>query len=224
MSKSEFVSDAVREYVQRFGVREHPALARCRRETDAMGDISRMQISPEQGALMAVLTRATAARRVIEVGVFTGYSSAAVALALKAMHGGDAELLALDLSADYMARARDYWTEAGVADIIHPVLGPASDSLDSLIAQGRAGQFDMAFIDADKTGYDAYYERCLTLLRAGGLMLIDNMLWSGRVADPAEGGQDTAALRALAARIHADPRVDATLATVGDGLSIVVKR
>ena len=224
MSKSEFVSDAVREYVQRFGVREHPALARCRRETDAMGDISRMQISPEQGALMAVLTRATAARRAIEVGVFTGYSSAAVALALKAMHGGDAELLALDLSADYMARARDYWTEAGVADIIHPVLGPASDSLDSLIAQGRAGQFDMAFIDADKAGYDTYYEGCLRVVRPGGLIAIDNVLWSGRVADPDDADENTRHLRTLNEKVAADERVDHVLLPLADGLTLARRR
>jgi len=224
MSKSEFVSDPVREYVQRFGVREHPALARCRRDTEAMGGIARMQISPEQGAVMAVMARAIGARRAVEVGVFTGYSSTAVALVMKAMHGADAELVALDLSAEYMGRARDYWTEAGVADVIHPRLGPAADSLDAMLAQGRAGQFDMAFIDADKTGYDAYYERCLELLRPGGLMLIDNMLWSGRVAEPAETGADTEALRALAAKIHADERVEAALATIGDGLSVIAKR
>lgn len=224
MSKSEFVSDAVASYVLRFGAREHPALARCRIDTNAMGSLANMQISPEQGAVMQVLTRAIAARRAIEIGVFTGYSSTATALAMKAMHGGDCELVACDISDEYLDKARSYWVEAGVADVIETRIGPAAASLDALIGDGRAGGFDLIFIDADKTGYDTYYERGLTLLRPGGLMLIDNMLWSGRVADPAETDANTAALRALASKIAADERVDMTLATIGDGLSMIVKR
>ncbi|MBX7248567.1 MAG: class I SAM-dependent methyltransferase [Caulobacteraceae bacterium] len=224
MSASEFVSDAVRAYVQAHGAREHPVLARCRSETNAMGDIARMQISPEQGGFMQVMARAIRARHVLEVGVFTGYSSTAVALALKDMHGADCELIACDIAEAFVARARGYWAEAGVADLIQTRIGPALDSLDGLIDDGRAGQFDLMFIDADKSGYDAYYERGLTLLRAGGLMLIDNMLWSGRVTDPDESDADTTALRALAAKIAEDDRVDMTLATVGDGVSMVVKR
>ncbi len=224
MSRSEFVSEAVEAYVQRVGAREHPAQARCRRDTAEMGRLSNMQISPEQGAFMQVLTHAIRAKRAVEVGVFTGYSSLAVALAMKAMHGGDCELVGCDISEEYVGKARDYWAEAGVDDVISVRIAPATDSLDALIAEGRSGQFDLAFIDADKTGYDAYYERCLTLLRPGGLMLIDNMLWSGRVADPAETDPDTVALRALAGKIHGDGRVEMTLAAVGDGVSMVVKR
>lgn len=224
MSRSGFVSDSVAAYVQRFGAREHPALARCRIDTNAMGSLANMQISPEQGAVMQVLTRAIAARRAIEIGVFTGYSSTATALAMKALHGAACELVACDISDEYLGRARGYWVEAGVADVIEARIGPAAGSLDALINDGRSGDFDLIFIDADKTGYDAYYERGLVLLRAGGLMLIDNMLWSGRVADPAEADENTAALRALAAKIAADERVEMTLATIGDGLSIIVKR
>jgi caffeoyl-CoA O-methyltransferase len=224
VSESEFVSEAVRGYVQKFGAREHPALARCRAETNAMGEISRMQISPEQGAVMQVLARAVGARRAVEVGVFTGYSSTATALVMKAMHGSDCELVACDISEEYLGRARGYWTEAGVADVIHTRIAPAAESLDALIGEGRAGEFDFVFIDADKPGYDTYYERCLILMRPGALMLIDNMLWAGRVADPAETDDNTTALRALAGKIAADERVEMTLATIGDGLSMVVKR
>jgi caffeoyl-CoA O-methyltransferase len=224
MSRSGFASEAVVAYVQKFGAREHPVLARCRTETNAMGEISRMQISPEQGARMQVMARAVGARRAIEVGVFTGYSSTAVALAMKAMHGSACELVACDISEDYLGRARGYWAEAGVGDVISTRVGPAADSLNALIGEGRSGEFDLAFIDADKTGYDAYYEACLSLLRPGGLILIDNMLWSGRVADPAQTDPDTEALRALAARIAADQRVDMTLTTIGDGVSMIVKR
>ncbi len=224
MSRSSFLSEPVRDYVQRHGAREHPVLARCREETAAMGDIARMQISPEQGAFMQVMARAVNARRYLEVGVFTGYSSLAVALVMKAMHGSAAEVVACDISDEYLARARGYWSEAGVQDVITTSVGPAVESLDALIEDGRAGQFDMAFVDADKTGYDAYYERCLVLLRPGGLLLLDNMLWGGRVADPDEQDDDTRALRGLAARVAADERVEMTLAAVGDGLSMIVRR
>ena len=223
MSRSEFVSDQVRDYVQRWGAREHPVLARCREETQAMPN-ARMQISPEQGAFMQTMAAATRARRVLEVGVFTGYSSLAVALTLQAMHGGDARLVGLDVSEEYTDRARRYWRDAGVDAIVELKLGPAADSMKRLIAEGGAGGFDMMFIDADKTGYDTYYEQGLELLRSGGMMLIDNMLWSGRVADPGEDAADTAALRSLARKIHDDERVDMTLATIGDGVSVVVKR
>lgn len=224
MSRSEFVSEAVEAYVQQVGAREHPAQARCRIETAAMGRLSNMQISPEQGGFMQVMTRAIGARRAVEVGVFTGYSSLAVALTMKAMHGTECELVACDISDEYLGKARDYWVEAEVSDVISTRVGPAVESLDALIAEGRGGEFDLAFIDADKTGYDAYYERCLTLLRKGGLILIDNMLWSGRVADPGENEPDTVALRALSRKIHADERVEMTLATVGDGVTMAVKR
>lgn len=223
MSVTMGLSEPVLAYVQEWGVREAPALARCRAET-AADPRARMQISPEQGALMQVLATAIRARRALEVGVFTGYSSTAVALAMQAMHGGDAELVACDISGALIDTARGYWREAGVEAIVSARIAPAADSLRALIAEGHAGQFDLMFIDADKTSYDAYYELGLELLRPGGLMLIDNMLWSGRVADESDGSADTAALRDLAAKIHADGRVDMTLASVGDGLSVVVKR
>jgi caffeoyl-CoA O-methyltransferase len=158
------------------------------------------------------------------VGVFTGYSGMAVALAMQAVHGEDCRLVACDISETYVAKARGYWREAGVDQLIETRIGPAADSLRTLLAEGNGDSFDLMFIDADKTGYDAYYELGLQLLRPRGLMLIDNMLWGGAVADPSERDADTEALRALARKIHDDPRVDMTLATVGDGLSVVVKR
>jgi caffeoyl-CoA O-methyltransferase len=223
MSTSIGLSPQVSDYVQAWGVRDHPVLRRCREETARLRNAG-MQISPEQGAVMQVLIRATGARRILEVGVFTGYSSTAMALALQALHGADAELVACDISEEFVARARTAWREAGVEQLISVRIAPAEQSLRALIAEGRSGAFDMMFIDADKTGYDAYYELGLTLLRPGGLMLIDNVLWSGAVADPTNTSPDTRALRDLAHKIHGDERVDMTLATIGDGLSMVVKR
>ena len=223
MSTSIGVNDAVRAYVQRYGAREHPVMRRCREETAALANAS-MQISCEQAAVMQVLAKAIHARRALEVGVFTGYSSLAVALAMQESHGDDACLVACDVSEAYVAQARKYWAQAGVDHVVQLRLGPAADTLRHLLAEGQGDSFDLAFIDADKTGYDAYYELCLQLLRPGGMMLIDNMLWGGSVADPSNTEADTAALRALAARIHDDKRVDMALATVGDGLSMVVKR
>jgi O-methyltransferase len=224
MSRTIGVSDEVRAYVQRWGARENGALARCREETAAMGEVARMQISAEQGAFMQVMAYAIHARRALEVGVFTGYSSTAVALAMQAMHGEDALLVACDVSEAYAARARGYWKEAGVDHIVQLRLGPALDTLKHLLAAGEAESFDLMFIDADKGGYGAYYECGLKLLRSGGVMLIDNMLWGGSVADEANQEPDTRALRQLAAHIHDDRRVDMALATIGDGLSVVVKR
>ena len=223
MSVTLGVSAEVKAYVQRWGVRELAVLARCRRETEA-NPRAMMQISPEQGALMQVLVRALRARRVIEVGVFTGYSSTAVGQVLREMHGADAELVACDISSEVVDIARGYWKEAQLDEIIAARVAPAGDSLAALLDEGRAGDFDIMFIDADKTGYRTYYDLGLALLRPGGTILIDNMLWSGAVADPADVSADTVALRELAAYIHADPRVDMTLATVGDGLSVIVKR
>ncbi|MGH6992008.1 MAG: O-methyltransferase [Caulobacteraceae bacterium] len=217
------IPEKIRHYVERWGVRPNEVLARCRVET-AADPRHGMQIDPEQGAVMQVLAHAIGARRALEVGVFTGYSSTAVALALKAMHGEKAQLVACDLSEEYVSRARAYWRAAGVEDVVEVRLGPGETSLHSLIEEGNGGQFDFMFIDADKPSYDSYYEAGLVLLRAGGLMLIDNMLWSGQVADPTDVSESTSALRALAAKIHADERVEMTLAPIGDGLSIVVKR
>ena len=214
--------EPVAEYVRRVGVTEHPALARCREET-ASDPRAMMQISPEQGAFMQTLATAIRARRALEVGVFTGYSSTAVALAMKVVHGDDAEFVACDISDAFVDRARTVWRAADVEDVVTARLGPAADTLRALLDEGFGGHFDLMFIDADKTGYDAYYELGLELLRQGGLMLIDNMLWSGQVADESDQGEDVRALRTLAAKIHADPRVVSTLASIGDGLTIAVK-
>lgn len=202
---------------------EHPALKRCREETAAMGRESRMQISPEQGALMQWVARLLGARRAIEVGVFTGYSSLAVALAMREMHA-DARILACDISADWTSRARRYWSDAGVDSVVDLRIAPAKETLDGVLGAGEAGTYDMAFIDADKTGYDAYYERCLALLRPGGVMLFDNVLWSGAVADPSVQDADTVALRAINAKARNDTRVHAALTAVGDGLLLCLKR
>jgi caffeoyl-CoA O-methyltransferase len=174
-----------------------------------------MQIAPEQGAFLAMLARITCACRCLEVGVFTGYSSLSVALALPPA----GRIVALDVSKAFTDRARTYWREAGVEEKIDLRLGPGAASLDSMIAAGE-GPFDFAFIDADKPNYDAYYERALRLLKPGGLIAFDNMLWSGAVADESVTDADTSALRALNAKIHADERVDMALATVGDGVML----
>jgi predicted O-methyltransferase YrrM len=203
------------DYLSRVGAREHPALARCRAETQGMGGIAVMQIAPEQGAFLAMLVKLIGARRCLEVGTFTGYSALAVALALPP----DGRLVALDVSKDFTDRARGYWREAEVDGKIDLRLGPGLDSLDRMIAAGE-GPFDFAFVDADKVNYDNYYERVLKLVRPGGVIAFDNMLWSGAVADPGVTDPDTSALRTLNAKIHGDARVDMALATVGDGVML----
>jgi predicted O-methyltransferase YrrM len=203
------------DYLSRVGAREHPALARCRAETQGMGGIAVMQIAPEQGAFLAMLVKLIGARRCLEVGTFTGYSALAVALALPP----DGRLVALDVSKDFTDRARGYWREAEVDGKIDLRLGPGLDSLDRMIAAGE-GPFDFAFVDADKVNYDNYYERALKLVRPGGVIAFDNMLWSGAVADPGVTDPDTSALRTLNAKIHGDARVDMALATVGDGVML----
>lgn len=202
---------------------EHPALKRCREETAAL-PMARMQISAEQGAYMAAIARMIRAKRTFEVGVFTGYSALATALTLKEMHPIGAHLLACDISEEWTTKARDYWREAEVDGIVELKIAPATETLDQRIQAGQGGSYDLGFIDADKTGYDSYYERGLVLLRSGGVMLFDNMLWSGKVADPADTSADTTALRALAQKAKADPRVHATLTAIGDGVLICMKR
>ncbi|MBX9745486.1 MAG: class I SAM-dependent methyltransferase [Hyphomonadaceae bacterium] len=202
---------------------EHPVLSRCRAETQAL-PMARMQISPEQGAFMQVLARVIRAKRTFEIGVFTGYSALATALALKDMHPMGAHILACDISEEWTTKARSYWRDADVDDVIELKLAPATETLDQRIQAGQGGSYDMGFIDADKTGYDAYYERGLVLLRPGGVMLFDNVLWSGKVVDPADTSADTTALRALAQRAKADGRVLSAITAIGDGLLIVVKR
>jgi predicted O-methyltransferase YrrM len=179
-----------------------------------------MQVAPEQGQLMALLVELTGARKALEIGVFTGYSSLSVALALPP----DGRLVALDIDPENTAIARDYWARAGVAERIDLRLGDAVHSLDALLAAGEAETFDFAFIDADKEQYGAYYERALRLVRPGGLICVDNVLWSGRVADPANDEPDTVALRAFNRALHDDPRVTLSLVPVADGLTLARKR
>ncbi|HYD89646.1 MAG TPA: class I SAM-dependent methyltransferase [Vitreimonas sp.] len=223
MSSSLGLSPEIIRYLAGANPPEHPALARCREETARLPE-ARMQISPEQGAFMAAIAHMLSAKRAFEVGVFTGYSALATALALKAAHPIGAHLLACDISAEWSTLARGYWLEAGVDDIIDLVLAPAAETLDQRVAAGEEGSYDLGFIDADKTGYDAYYERGLKLLRPGGVMLFDNMLWSGRVVDPADTSADTTAIRALAQKAKGDDRVRSVLTAVGDGVLICVKR
>lgn len=211
-------TDALVAYLSSTGAREHPAQKRCREETQKL-PMAIMQIAPEQGAFLALLVKLAGATRCLEIGVFTGYSGLSVALALPP----NGHLVALDVSKDFTDKARSYWKEAGVDGKIDLRLAPALESLDKMIA-AKEGPFDFVFIDADKTNYDNYYERALTLLRSGGLIALDNMLWSGRVADPSADDADTKALRALNAKIQADTRVDMALATVGDGVMLARKR
>ena len=218
MSRMMPVTEELIAYVGRVGAREHPALRRCREETAKLAN-SQMQIGPDQGAVMALLAQLIGAVRYLEVGTFTGYSALAVALALP----DDGRLVCCDISREYTDRAREYWVQAGVSSRIDLRIGPALETLDEMIAD-NAAPFDFAFIDADKANYDGYYERVLKLLRPGGLVALDNMLWSGHVADPKFTDSDTAALRALNEKIHDDARVDMALATLGDGVMLVRKR
>lgn len=206
-------------YLQRVSLREPEVLVRLRRET-ALLPMAVMQISPEQGQFMAFLVRAIGARRCLEVGTFTGYSALVCALALPS----DGELVALDVSEEWTAVGRRYWAEAGVADKVRLQLGPAGDTLRRLRREGREGTFDFMFIDADKGGYPDYVEQGFHLLRAGGLIAIDNVLWSGLVADPANADPDTVALRELNDRLHADSRFDLSMMPIGDGLTLLRKR
>ncbi len=218
MSSAIGVGKQVRTYLARVGVREHAQLARCRRDTAKMPR-AEMQIAPEQGAAMGVLAKVIGARRYLEIGSFTGYSALSVALALPK----SGRVVCLDISDDYLKLARKYWQAAGVAGQIETRIAPAVKSLDAMIA-AREKPFDMAFIDADKKNYGRYYERVLKLVRKGGLILIDNSLWYGRVADPKVNDPDTRAIRALNKKIHGDRRVDMALATIGDGLMMAHKR
>ena len=218
-NRSIMLTDSLYEYMTDVSLRESPLLLALREETSELTQRS-MQISPEQGQFMALLARLTGARRCLEVGVFTGYSSLVTALALP----DDGSIVACDVSEEWTAVARRYWREAGVAHKIELRLAPATETLDDLLAQGRAGTFDFAFIDADKTNYLAYYERTLALLRTGGLALVDNTLWSGRVADPEVADADTVALRHFNEVLHRDERIDLSLLPLGDGLTVVRKR
>ncbi len=213
------LDDRLQEYVRRYGVRESGLLRRLREETAARPE-AHLQIAPEQGQLLAFLVRLVGARRALEVGTFTGYSSLWIAGAM----GSGGRLDCCDVSAEWTDVARHHWEEAGLADRIELHLGPALDTLAGLLAAGRAGTYDFVFLDADKANLGRYYELALELLRPGGVVAIDNTLWSGRVADPEVTDADTEAIRRLGERIHADERVDMVLVPVGDGLTVARRR
>jgi predicted O-methyltransferase YrrM len=213
------VDDRLYDYLCEVSLRETELLRRLRAETLAMPEAG-MQISPEQGQFMALLVRLIGAERIVEVGTFTGYSALCLAQAMPPK----GRLIACDVSAEWTAVARRYWVEAGVADRIDLRLAPAMNTLDDLIAGGEAGRFDFGFIDADKENYQGYYERVLALLRPGGLVAVDNVLWGGSVVDPAKRDIDTEAIRAFNAALHGDPRVDISLVPIGDGLTLARKR
>lgn len=213
------LDDRLYAYVLEHSGREPEVMRALREETAAM-EHAGMQIGFDQARLMALLVKLIGARRCIEVGVFTGYSSLAVALALP----GEGRIVACDMSEEWTAVARRYWQQAGVADRIDLRLGPAVQTLDAMLAAGERGRYDFAFIDADKSAYADYYEKCLGLLRPGGLIAIDNTLWSGEVADRSKQGRDTRALRALNDALARDERVDVAMLTVGDGVTLARKR
>jgi predicted O-methyltransferase YrrM len=206
------------EYLQSVSVRETEVLTQLRQET-AQHPMAIMQISPEQGQFMALLVQLMNAKKTLEVGVFTGYSSLVVALALPL----DGKIVACDVSEEYTAIARRYWQQAGVSDKIDLHIAPALETLDNLLAQGEAESFDFAFIDADKSTYDEYYERALQLVRPNGLIAIDNVLWSGRVADPQVQDNRTNSIRALNQKLYQDTRVTLSLVPIGDGLTLALK-
>jgi predicted O-methyltransferase YrrM len=213
------VTDDIHRYLVEHSVREPDVLARLRAATASL-PLAQMQIGPEQGQLLALLAKLVGAKRCIEVGVFTGYSSLAVALALPQ----DGRILACDVSEEWTALARRFWREAGVEHKIELKLQPAARTLEERLAAGEAGRYDFAFIDADKPAYDTYYELLLQLLRPGGLMALDNTLWSGAVLNSEEREPNTVALRALNDKLHRDERIDLSLLPVGDGVTLARKR
>jgi caffeoyl-CoA O-methyltransferase len=218
-NRSISLTDSLYEYLLSVSLREPDLLRRLREETAALPN-ARMQIAPEQGQFMALLVQLTGARRCLEVGVFTGYSSLAVALALP--DGG--RIVACDVSEEWTTVARRYWSAAGVAHKIDLRLAPALETLEGLLAAGEAGSYDFAFLDADKENYLRYYELALGLVRPGGLIVADNTLWSGRVIDPSNGEAATVALRRFNETVHTDDRIDLSLVPVGDGLTLARKR
>jgi predicted O-methyltransferase YrrM len=206
------------DYLLSVSLREPIILTQLRQETSQL-PMSRMQISPEQGQFMAFLVKLMRVKKTLELGVFTGYSSLAVALALPA----DGKIVACDVSEEYTSIARRYWQQAGVADKIDLHIAPALETLDNLLAAGEAGTFDFAFIDADKGNYENYYERSLELIRPGGLIAIDNVLWSGKVADPELQDNQTNKIRAFNRKLHQDSRITLSLVPIADGLTLAIK-
>jgi predicted O-methyltransferase YrrM len=216
--KSLGLSDQLSNYLQSVSLREPEVLTQLREET-ANHPQARMQIAPEQGQFMALLVRMLSAKKTIEVGVFTGYSSLAVALALPE----DGRVIACDVDAEITQTAQRYWEKAGVAHKIELRIAPALETLDQLL-NDQAGTFDFAFIDADKRNYSNYYEQCLQLVRPGGLIAIDNVLWSGRVADPAEQDKRTQAIHDFNTKLHEDDRIFLSLVPIADGLTLALKK
>jgi caffeoyl-CoA O-methyltransferase len=207
------------DYLLSISLREPDILQKLREET-AKHPMGMMQIAPEQGQFMELMVQLMGATKTLEIGVFTGYSSLCVALALPS----NGQIIACDVSEEYTAIARRYWEAAGVANKISLQLGPAINTLDKLIAEGQAGTFDFAFIDADKENYEAYFERSLQLVRNGGLIVIDNVLWSGRVADPQVQDESTTAIRTFNDKLRNDPRVTLSVVPIADGLTLALKR
>lgn len=218
-NRSQFLPDNIEQYIARVSVREHPAMRELR-EVTASHPQAGMQTGADQVQFMQLLVKTIAAKRCIEVGVYTGYSALGVALALP----DDGTIVACDISDEFTSIGRPFWQKAGVAQKIDLRLAPATQTLDGLIANGQSGTYDFAYIDADKSNYDAYYERVLTLLSAGGLIGIDNVLWHGDVVDMSVTDPDTSALRSLNEKIGRDERVDAILLSIGDGFNLVRKR
>jgi predicted O-methyltransferase YrrM len=213
------LSDELAAYVIKVGTREPEVLARLREETAALPQHG-MQIAPEEGAFLAMLVELTGARRCIEIGTFTGYSSTAVALALPE----DGQLVCCDVSEEWTSLARKYWVEAGVADKIDLRVAPAAETLDQLLADGGQAAYDFAFVDADKTGYDGYYERLLRLVRPGGLIAFDNTLWGGAVLEQDAQDADTRAIQALNSKLADDERITLCLLPVADGVTLARRR
>ena len=214
------LTESVYSYLLQSGIQESSIAYELRVKTQESTPWHMMQISPEQGAFMALLVRLIGAKKTIEVGTFTGYSALVVAEALP----DDGRIIACDVSEEWTSIARDFWERAGLRNKIDLRLRPATETLDEIIDQGGADSFDFAFIDADKANYDDYYERCLVLLRPGGLVGIDNVLWGGRVADDTANDDDTLAIRALNEKVRTDQRVSATILPIGDGLTLAIRR
>ena len=217
-SRNTYIEESIYSYLLENSLRELPVLKNLREETQKM-PLGRMQISPDQGQLMSMLVQLIVPNKIIEVGTFTGYSSLVMALALPE----NGKIVACDISEKYTSKARLFWKEAGVADKIELRLGHASESLEKMLNEGLSGTFDMAFIDADKENYKIYYEKCLELLRPGGLIMIDNVLWYGRPADPNALDTDTVAIREFNKFVYKDSRVNISLLSVGDGLTLARK-
>lgn len=218
-NKTMGLSDELAAYVVGVGTREPDVLARLREETAALPQHG-MQIAPEEGAFLALLVELTGARRCIEVGTFTGYSSTAVALALP----DDGRLVCCDVSEEWTSMARKYWDEAGVAGKIDLRIAPAAETLDQLLSDDEESTYDFAFVDADKSGYDGYYEQLLRLVRPGGLIAFDNTLWNGRVLDQDPEDDDTRAIQALNTKLAGDERITLCLLPVADGVTLARRR